>query len=359
MTTWGESHGKGLGVVVDGCPAGLALCEEDIQKYLDRRKPGQGRFATKRREGDEVEILSGVFEGRTTGTPISMMVRNTDQRSHDYDGIKDLYRPGHADYTFDAKYGFRDYRGGGRSSGRETIGRVAAGAVAAKLLESLGIRVAAYTRSVGGIEAAPERFDLRERFRNRLCMPDAQAAVRAEEYLDQVMARGDSAGGVAECIIEGLPAGIGEPVFEKLDARLAHAMMSIGAVKGVEIGSGFQAAKSIGSVNNDSFVKAGDGAVTKATNHAGGVLGGISDGSMVVVRAAFKPTPSISSVQKTVDRQGQEVEAVIKGRHDPIIVPRAVVVVESMAAFTAADALLQSMGSRLDRVQEFFRGQAG
>ena len=212
MTTWGESHGEGLGVVVDGCPAGLDLCREDIQKYLDRRKPGQSRFATKRQEGDLVEILSGIFEGRNTGTPISMVVRNTDQRSHDYDAVKDLYRPGHADYTFDAKYGFRDYRGGGRSSGRETIGRVAAGAVAAKFLESLGIRVAAYTKSIGHIEIDPDRFDMEERFRNRLCMPDAQAALEAEAYLDELMARKDSAGGVVECVIDGLPAGIGEPV---------------------------------------------------------------------------------------------------------------------------------------------------
>lgn len=357
MTTWGESHGKGLGVVVDGCPAGLALGEEDIQRYLDRRKPGQSRFATKRQEGDQVEILSGVFEGRTTGTPISMMVRNKDQRSRDYDGIKDLYRPGHADYTFDAKYGFRDYRGGGRSSGRETIGRVAAGAVAAKLLESLGVRVAAYTKSVGAIEAVSERFDLEERFQNSLCMPDAQAAAQAQAYLEELMARGDSAGGVAECIIEGLPAGIGEPVFEKLDARLAHALMSIGAVKGVEIGDGSQAAGHVGSVNNDCFIKAADGSVAKGSNHAGGILGGISDGSRVVVRAAFKPTPSISQVQRTVNRRGEEVDMVIKGRHDPIIVPRAVVVVEAMTAFTAADVLLWSMTSRLDRVREFFCGK--
>ncbi len=354
MTTWGESHGKGLGVVVDGCPAGLALSEEEIQKYLDRRKPGGSRFATKRQEGDKVEILSGVFEGMTTGTPVSMIIRNTDQRSRDYDEIKNLYRPGHADYTFDAKYGFRDYRGGGRSSGRETIGRVAAGAVAARLLESLGIRVAAYTKSVGHIEIDAERFDLEERFRNRLCMPDAEAAAQAERYLDQLIACQDSAGGVAECIIDGLPAGIGEPVFEKLDARLAHAMMSIGAVKGVEIGDGFQAAAATGSVNNDRFARTADGTVIKESNHAGGILGGISDGSRVVVRAAFKPTPSISAVQKTVNRQGEQVEAAIKGRHDPIIVPRAVVVVEAMAAFTAADILLQSMSSRLDRIQNFF-----
>ena len=359
MTTWGESHGKGLGVVVDGCPAGLALGEEDIQRYLDRRKPGQSRFATKRRERDEVEILSGVFEGRTTGTPISMIVRNTDQRSHDYDEIKNLYRPGHADYTFDAKYGFRDYRGGGRTSGRETIGRVAAGAVAAKLLESLGIRVTAYTRSVGAIRISPERFEPEERYRNRLCMPDSHAALEAEAYLEQLMAKGDSAGGVVECVIDGLPAGIGEQVFEKLDARLAHALMSIGAVKGVEIGDGFGAAQAKGSVNNDCFRKAADGSSVKESNHAGGILGGISDGSQVVVRAAFKPTPSISQVQRTINRQGEVVEMEIKGRHDPIIAPRAVVVVEAMTAFTTADVLLWSMTSRLDRVREFFCGRDG
>lgn len=360
MTTWGESHGRGLGVVVDGCPAGLPLSSEDIQSYLDRRKPGQSRFATKRQEGDQVEILSGIFEGRTTGTPISMAVYNTDPRSRDYNDIKDLYRPGHADYTFDAKYGFRDYRGGGRSSGRETIGRVAAGAVAAKLLESLGIRVTAYVKSIGDVEIAPERFDVRERLLNRLCMPDAQAAARAGEYLEERMARGDSAGGVVECLIEGLPAGLGEPVFEKLDARLAHGLMSIGAVKGVEIGDGFRAAMSAGSANNDGFVRAEDGTVAKSSNHAGGILGGISDGSAVVVRAAFKPTPSISSMQKTVNCRGEEVETVIKGRHDPVIVPRAVVVVEAMAAFTVADLMLAGMASRLDKIREFYgASQAG
>lgn len=354
MTTWGESHGKGLGVVIDGCPAGLTLCEEDIQKYLDRRKPGQSKFTTKRQEGDIVEILSGTFEGKTTGTPISLVVHNTDQHSQDYDNIKNIYRPGHADYTFDMKYGFRDYRGGGRSSGRETIGRVAAGAVAAKLLESLGIQVTAYTRAIGEVEVSRENFDLEERFQNRLCMPDAKAAIQAENYLDNLMAQGDSAGGVAECIIDGLPAGIGEPVFEKLDARLAHAIMSIGAVKTVEIGDGLQASKSIGSVNNDSFIKGLDGSIEKMTNHSGGILGGISDGSQIVVRAGFKPTPSISIVQNTINRQGEEIETVIKGRHDPIIVPRAVVVLETMVAFTTADLLLTSMSSRLDRVQEFF-----
>lgn len=354
MTTWGESHGKGVGVVVDGCPAGLPLCEEDIQEFLDRRKPGQSKFTTMRKEGDVVEILSGVFEGKTTGTPISLLVRNMDQRSHDYSAIMDIYRPGHADYTFDKKYGFRDYRGGGRSSGRETIGRVAAGAIAARLLESLGVKVTAYTRSIGPVSIDMDRFSMEEMAGNKVCMPDALAAAEAERYLEQMLEKQDSAGGVVECVIEGLPAGIGEPVFEKLDARLAHAMMSIGAVKGVEIGDGFEAARSNGSVNNDPFCAADDGQVTKKTNHAGGILGGMSDGSQIVLRAAFKPTPSISIPQQTVNRQGQEVETVIKGRHDPIIVPRAVVVVETMAAFTVADLLLQNMTSRLDVVQRVF-----
>ena len=355
MTTWGESHGKGVGVVLDGCPAGLPLCERDIQSFLDRRKPGQSRFTTQRSEGDEVEILSGVFEGRTTGTPISMLVRNTDQRSRDYGEIADSDRPGHADFTFDEKYGFRDYRGGGRSSGRETIGRVAAGAVAVKILESLGVRVAAYAKEIGGIAVDPERFDLRERDNNRLYMPDKEAAARAEALLDEQMARKDSVGGVVECIVDGLPAGIGEPVFEKLSANLAKAVCSIGAVKGFEIGDGFAAARASGSTNNDPF-RAVDGRVVKTSNHAGGILGGISDGSRIVLRAAFKPTPSIASVQQTVNSGSMEnMDVSIRGRHDPIIVPRAVVVVESMVAFEAVDMLFINMTSQLERIQKFYR----
>ena len=355
MTTWGESHGKGVGVVLDGCPAGLPLCERDIQSFLDRRKPGQSRFTTQRSEGDEVEILSGVFEGRTTGTPISMLVRNTDQRSRDYGEIAYSYRPGHADFTFDEKYGFRDYRGGGRSSGRETIGRVAAGAVAVKILESLGVRVAAYAKEIGGIAVDPERFDLRERDNNRLYMPDKEAAARAEALLDEQMARKDSVGGVVECIVDGLPAGIGEPVFEKLSANLAKAVCSIGAVKGFEIGDGFAAARASGSTNTDPF-RAVDGRVVKTSNHAGGILGGISDGSRIVLRAAFKPTPSIASVQQTVNSGSMEnMDVSIRGRHDPIIVPRAVVVVESMVAFEAVDMLFINMTSQLERIQKFYR----
>lgn len=363
IMTWGESHGAGIGVTVDGCPAGLPLAEADIQGYLDRRKPGQSKFTTARREGDVVEILSGVFEGKTTGAPIAMEVRNQDQRSHDYSNIMDVYRPGHGDYTFDEKYGFRDYRGGGRSSGRETIGRVAAGAVAGKLLGSLGISVQAYTRSIGEIEIDYDFFDIQEIWNNRLYMPDPAAAARAEGYLEEMMAKQDSCGGVVECVIRGVPKGVGEPVFEKLDAGLAKAMVSIGGVKGFEIGDGFAAARALGSENNDGFLLADkdqDGnfllkkQVVKATNHSGGTLGGISDGSDIVLRAAFKPTPSIALPQNTVNRQGENTTIRIKGRHDPIIVPRAVVVVEAMAALTVADLLLLSMSSRLDGIQAFF-----
>lgn len=349
--TWGESHGRGIGVVIDGCPAGLPLCEADIQKYLNRRRPGQSAYSTPRSEADAVEIMSGVFEGVTTGTPISLMILNTSQRSVDYSEIARLYRPGHADYTFDEKYGFRDYRGGGRSSGRETAARVAAGAVAAEFLKKLGITVQAYTRSVGSIVA--DKTDLSEIYENPIYMPDKDAAERASAYLDELRAKGDSSGGVVECIINGMPAGIGETVFDKLDAELAKAVMSIGAVKGVEIGEGMDASLLRGSENNDGFEKTADG-IRKTSNHSGGILGGMSDGSQIVLRAAFKPTPSISIPQHTVDKDGNNADITVKGRHDPIIVPRAVVVVESMAALVIADRLLENMTSRLDRIQKFY-----
>lgn len=304
VTTWGESHGKALGAVVDGCPAGLPLCEEDIQKYLDRRKPGQSRYTTSRKEGDLVEILSGVFEGKTTGTPISLIVRNTDQRSRDYGNIAFSYRPGHADYTFDAKYGFRDYRGGGRSSGRETIGRVAAGAIAAKILESLGISFCTYTKSVGPVSI--KKFCPEEIADNAFYMPDTQAAQEASAYLEQCMKAHDSAGGVIECRINGVPAGLGTPVFEKLDAVLAQAVMSIGAVKAVEIGDGFQVSMMNGSSDNDGF-RAENGRIVKTSNHAGGIMGGISDGSEIIVRATVKPTASISQPQNTVTNTGENI----------------------------------------------------
>lgn len=354
ISTWGESHGKALGVVIDGCPAGLLLCEEDIQRFLDRRKPGQSKYVTQRKESDKVEILSGVFEGRTTGTPISLIVRNESQRSADYSDIANYYRPGHADYTFDEKYGFRDYRGGGRSSGRETIGRVAAGAVASKILKQLGIEVYAYASAIGGIELDNNNFSLAERDNNPFAMPDANAAQKIKEYADRKLEECNSMGGIIECVVENMPAGIGEPVFDKLDANLAKAVMSIGAVKGVEIGDGFKAAQSTGLDNNDAF-RMQDGRVVKKTNHSGGILGGISDGSDIILRAAIKPTPSIASVQQTVNKQGEEIDISIHGRHDPMIVPRAVVVVEAMTAITLVDMLFTGMTSRLDRIADFYK----
>lgn len=353
VTTWGESHGAAVGAVVDGCPAGLALCEEDIQAYLNRRKPGQSKYTTKRQEADQVEILSGVFEGRTTGTPISLIVRNQDQRSRDYGNIAYTYRPGHADYTFTQKYGFRDYRGGGRSSGRETIGRVAAGAVASILLGELGITLTSYAKSIGPVTVPEKEYHFSEITENKLYMPNNEAAGRAAGYLDQMIQDQDSCGGTIECLVHGLPAGLGEPVFEKLDAVLAQAVMSIGAVKAVEIGDGILAASSTGSTNNDAFIKK-DGCIRKETNHSGGVLGGMSDGSALLVRASVKPTPSISQSQHTVTESGEETELVIHGRHDPVIVPRAVVVVESMTAITLADLLLVNMGSRLDKIKAYY-----
>lgn len=353
ITTWGESHGKGIGVVIDGCPAGLSLCEEDIQIYLDRRKPGQSQYTTQRKEADTVQILSGVFEGKTTGTPISLVVFNTDQRSKDYGDIATYYRPGHADYTFDEKYGFRDYRGGGRSSGRETIGRVAAGAIAAKLLRELGIEIHAYATAIGPVQIDRNHFDLAESLRNPAGMPDARAAEEAAAFLNKCLEKQDSCGGIIECKVTGMPVGIGDPVFDKLDANLAKAMLSVGAVKGFEIGDGFAAASSCGSANNDSFTVA-DGMVVKETNHAGGTLGGMSDGSPVVFRVAVKPTPSISQTQHTVTKSGEKIDISIKGRHDPIIVPRAIVVVESMAALTVLDLLLTNMGAKLDNIKKIY-----
>lgn len=355
ITTWGESHGPGVGVVIDGCPAGLPLSSEDIQKYLDRRRPGQSRYTTARNEADEAEILSGVFEGRTTGTPISILIRNQDQRSRDYGNIKDCYRPGHADYPFDAKYGFRDYRGGGRSSGRETIGRVAAGAVAAKLLERLGVRLLTYTKSIGPVSIPSEEYDYSQISCNPLYMPNEEYARKAQDYLQECIHSLDSSGGIIECQAKGLPAGIGEPVFQKLDACLAKAIMSIGAVKGVEIGDGFAAAKSRGSLNNDPFI-CQDGKISKTTNHSGGTLGGFSDGSALILRAAVKPTSSIAREQKTVTSSLENTTLTVKGRHDPVIVPRAVVVVEAMTALTLIDLMMQNMTARLEWMEKFYLG---
>lgn len=353
ITTWGESHGPAIGVIIDGCPSGLSLTQEDIQEFLNRRKPGQSKFTTARSEADQAFILSGVFEGKTTGTPISIIIYNQDQRSRDYGKIKDCYRPGHADYTFDAKYGIRDYRGGGRTSGRETIGRVAAGAIASKLLQRLGIKIFAYTKAIGSIVIPESEYDYGCINDNPLYMPNNSYAREAAAYLEECVKNQDSSGGVIECIIEGMPAGIGEPVFDKLDANLAKALMSIGAVKGVEIGDGFKAACTKGSKNNDGFYME-DGNVCKRTNHSGGTLGGLSDGSRIVIRAAVKPTPSISQEQDTVDVYGEETRITITGRHDPVIVPRAVVVAESMAAITAADLLLANMGARMEYLEKVY-----
>ncbi len=363
ITTWGESHGKGIGVVVDGCPAGLPLEEADIQTFLDRRKPGQSRFSTQRQENDKVEILSGVFEGKTTGTPISLMVFNQDQRSGDYGDIASYYRPGHADYTFDMKYGFRDYRGGGRSSGRETIGRVAAGAIAAKILDRLGVSFLTYTRTVGPVSISKTPKELlfenpkqviSRILSNPLYMPEENACTKAQEFLETCMERKDSAGGIIECIITGVPAGIGEPVFDKLDANLAKAIFSIGAVKGFEIGDGFASAAVMGSENNDSF-EIRNGSPALSSNHAGGILGGISNGAPIIFRAAVKPTPSISTPQNTISKNGEPVEISIHGRHDPVIVPRAVVVVEAMAALVILDLMLEHTGSQMESPEQFYR----
>ena len=370
ISTFGESHGKALGVVVDGCPAGLSLSEEDIQEMLERRRPGKNLKMTQRREGDKVEILSGIFEGKTTGTSIAMVVWNEDQRSKDYGEIAHAFRPGHADYGFFAKYGFRDYRGGGRSSGRETIARVAAGAIAKKMLLELGVSVRAKVIELAGISLTEDR---------------QKAELLAEQKILSLREQGDSAGGVVECLVEGLPAGIGEPVFDKLDASLAKAVMSIGAVKSVEIGDGIEVSKSLGSENNDAFFlmeendceskeqnydseeqgshsismaegsKSFMGSLRKGSNHSGGILGGMSDGSTIRIRAGFKPTPSISKPQQTVNEAGEEITIAIKGRHDPTVVERANVVVEAMTALTVLDAMLENLSARLDYVKRAYR----
>lgn len=353
ISTWGESHGRALGVVVDGCPSNVPLSEEDIQIFLNRRKPGQSDFSTKRNESDTVQILSGVFDGKTTGTPISLIVYNEDQKSKDYGNIAYCYRPGHADFGFDEKFGFRDYRGGGRSSGRETVGRVAAGAIASKVLNTLDINFLSYTRSIGDIVIDYSKFEKNEIFNNPHYMPDSTAAEAATALLKEVMAGRDSIGSSVECIISGVPAGIGEPVFDKLDASLGKAVMSIGAVKAVEIGDGILVQRAKGSENNDAF-RIENGKPIKATNHSGGTLGGISDGGDILVRASFKPTPSIYKKQQTITSSHEETEIEIKGRHDPIIGPRAVVVVEAMCAITLLDLMMMNATSKLENLIKIY-----
>ncbi|MDR2648242.1 MAG: chorismate synthase [Clostridiales bacterium] len=351
ITTWGESHGPAIGVVIDGCPAGMALSEEDIQRDLDRRRPGHSPYTSKRGEPDAAVILSGVFDGVTTGTPLSIRINNVDRRSVDYSDVDGVYRPGHADYTYDRKYGIRDYRGGGRSSGRETACRVAGGAVARRFLTELGVSVQAYTVAVGKTSVDRSRFDQSQAMLNPFCMPDRRAYECAAAETEAAIQDGDSLGGVIECVISGARPGIGEPVFDKLSALLARAICSINAVKGFEMGAGFNAARMKGAENNDEMYYE-NGVVKKWTNNAGGIYGGIADGSDIVFRAAFKPTPSISVSQNTVGADGENRTLRVKGRHDPLIVPRAVVVVEAMAALVMADLTLQGCLSNISNIKK-------
>ena len=341
FTTWGESHGPAIGAVVDGCPPGLSLSEADIQPFLDKRRPGTSRFTTQRQEPDVVRILSGVFEGRTTGTPIALLIDNVDQRSKDYSDVAKAYRPGHADYAYDAKYGFRDYRGGGRSSARETAMRVAAGAVARLVIPE--VRITAWVEAIGGDAIDPANFDMGEIDRNPFFCPDPVAAARWEKLVDDARKAGSSLGAVIACEAVGVPAGWGAPLYAKLDADLASACMSINAVKGVEIGDGFAAARLRGEANADAMRPGAEGPEFLA-NHAGGIAGGISTGQPVLVRVAFKPTSSILTPVETIDRDGAATEIMTKGRHDPCVGIRGAPVVEAMVALVLADHKLRHRG---------------
>ncbi|WP_219894587.1 chorismate synthase [Aquisediminimonas profunda] len=334
FSTWGESHGPALGAVVDGCPPGLPLSEADIQPFLDRRRPGQSKFTTQRQEPDAVKILSGVFEGRTTGTPISLMIDNVDQRSKDYSDVAKAYRPGHADYSYDAKYGLRDYRGGGRSSARETAARVAAGAVARLAIPE--VEILAYVVEIGGDKIDRDNFEVAQIEKNPFFCPDEAAAGRWETLLDDARKAGSSLGAVVECVARGVPAGWGAPLYAKLDAELAAAMMSINATKGVEIGAGFEAARLRGEENADRM-RPGSNMPEFLANNSGGIAGGISTGQPVVVRVAFKPTSSILTPVETITRAGEATEIVTKGRHDPCVGIRGAPVVEAMMALVLAD----------------------
>jgi chorismate synthase len=344
ITTFGESHGAAIGVVIDGVPPKLSLTEEDIQKELDRRKPGQSKITTQRKEADRAEILSGVFEGQTTGTPLAILIRNTDARSKDYENIKDVFRPGHADFSYMAKFGIRDYRGGGRSSGRETACRVAAGAVAKKILAEHKVEIIVYTLAVGDIYA--KDIDLKTIEQNAVRTADLkQAAVMIAE-IEKARKSGDSLGSILQCVVKNCPPGLGDPCFDKLNSRLAQGLMSIGAVKGIEFGDGFGASQLTGSVNNDRFVLKGKKVVC-ATNHSGGIMGGISTGEDIIIRMALKPPSSISQWQKTLNEKHQEVDFQVKGRHDPCLAPRVVPVAEAMIALTLVDCLMIQKATNL------------
>ncbi len=334
ITTWGESHGEALGVVIDGCPPRIELSNEDIQEELDRRKPGQGKGSSPRKERDRVEILSGVFEGKTTGTPISLLIRNVDVDSSPYEAWKEAFRPGQADFTYQAKFGIRDYRGGGRASARETVGRVASGAVAKKILKKEKVEIIGYTIELGGVRAGKVNYEEIER--NSLRCPDRNAAIAMEKKIEEVKLQGDSLGGIVEILVRGCPPGLGEPVFDKLEADLAKALMSVGAVRGVEVGAGFRVVRMLGSQCNDPIGPKGF-----EKNDAGGILGGISNGADIVLRVAVKPIPSISLDQKTVDQSMRPVSLKIKGRHDVSAIPRINPVCEAMVAIVLADHLLR------------------
>ncbi len=344
ISTFGESHGPAIGVVIDGCPAGLAFDTDFIQHELDRRKPGQSRITTQRREADEFDVLSGVFEGITQGTPISLIIRNTDQRSKDYGHISEQFRPSHADYTYQTKYGSRDYRGGGRSSARETAARVAAGAVAKLLLARQGVQITAYVSQVGTLklEKSYSELNLALAEENAVRCPDPETAQQMFDYIDGIRKQGDSVGGIVDCVATGVPAGWGEPVFDKLHAELGKAMLSINAVKGFEYGSGFAGVEQLGSQHNDEFYTDESGRVRTKTNLSGGIQGGISNGEDIYFRTAFKPVATIMQDQDSVDVHGQPVTVSGKGRHDPCVVPRAVPIVEAMAALVLADLYLRN-----------------
>ncbi|HEY8933573.1 MAG TPA: chorismate synthase [Cyclobacteriaceae bacterium] len=347
ITTFGESHGPAIGVILDGCPAGLVIDETFIQSELDRRKPGQSKITTQRKEDDSCKILSGVFEGRSTGTPIAMVIENQDQRSKDYSHIAETFRPSHADYTYDAKYGNRDYRGGGRSSARETAARVAAGAIAKMFLQQSGITINAYVSQVGDI-IAPHytQLDLSKTEDNIVRCPDATTAEKMIELIDQVRLDRDTIGGLVTCVIKNTPVGLGEPVFDKLHAELGKAMLGINAVKGFEYGSGFEGVTLRGSQHNDEFYNEG-GKIKTKTNHSGGIQGGISNGEDIFFNVAFKPVATIMQDQQTVNKHGNEATVSGKGRHDPCVVPRAVPIVEAMAALVLADFMLRNRAVKL------------
>lgn len=349
ITTFGESHGVALGVIIDGCPAGLKIDTAFIQAELDRRKPGQSSIVTQRKEADEFEILSGIFEGETQGTPIGIIIRNEDQKSKDYEHIKDSFRPSHADFTYDAKYGSRDHRGGGRSSARETAARVAAAAIAKQLLAHFGIDVKAYVSKVGKIEVEKNYtdLDLSKIEDNIVRCPDAETADKMIDLIKEVKKDGDTIGGLVSCVITGVPVGLGEPVFDKLHADLGKAMLSINAAKGFEYGSGFAGTELLGSEHNDAFYKDENKQIKTKTNHSGGIQGGISNGMDIYFNVAFKPVATIMKEQDSVDKDGNDAVVTGKGRHDPCVLPRAVPIVEAMAALVIADHLLRNRNSKL------------